>query len=266
MLGGNHTRVPGGDEAPRAGQSGVLGGEGRGGHTHGVLGDGEEQVSLAVVLELRDGALVALQQDRLLRGQRGSAPSPARAPPASPPPHRHRHRHPARTHHGGGAPTPARRAEKEERQPLPGQSARRPEVEAALPWPRWVSFPLPVPSGTYDPGRVGGGGTLEPDVEDVTDLPLRGGGRGAVIKHWRGGIRMAGHGSPLTRRGRWSRCRGRARARPRGCSVGRDQPLPEDGHGGAGEGEAGDPAAAAARRNEIPAPQLQGRALALASA
>lgn len=36
------------------------------GNTHGILGHGEEQISLAVVFDLRDGALMALQQDRLL--------------------------------------------------------------------------------------------------------------------------------------------------------------------------------------------------------
>lgn len=58
---------------------------------HRVLGHGEEEVSLAVVLNLRDGPLMALQQDRLLWGQDGSVSAqdrplpPPRAPTAASP-------------------------------------------------------------------------------------------------------------------------------------------------------------------------------------
>lgn len=66
---------------------------------HRVLGHREEKVSLAVVLNLRNGPLMALQQDRLLWGQDESVSAQKRPMPQPGPPWKHLQL--KRTHHTG---------------------------------------------------------------------------------------------------------------------------------------------------------------------
>lgn len=71
---------------------------------HRVFGHSEEEVPFAVVLDLRDGPLMALQQNGLLWGQNRSVSAGNPVPNLlRPPPPRPRQQHPMPgTHHPGG--------------------------------------------------------------------------------------------------------------------------------------------------------------------